>query len=504
MLPRPIRQERDAGRPPRAESPEVHNGNRFTAGGIALGRPGAWAPAGREPRAPAAEGSDGPVETSSRDPWELNEPAVEPGGPVGLHEGSHAAQALPRPSPRPRTRRTSGPTPGGREGADPLLPASRLRSRTPRGRSRRSGRRPGTRGSSVTPTSSSRRTRVDPEGRGSRVLLRARILKTVAIPPERARRHGRPDQGRRGRRPRPSWSQDAEGQQGVPRLSSPHEDTHIDEAWDSLSDPSLGWSGSSERGASRVTKPLRRRSRGRRRAREDRGAAKKWDDDDLGPLRTRCAPAHLHRTRGRKRRSTTSRKGKLPARQRRPGRQSPPMSLWDAGVDLGATLAKAVAVPVDRPLESFETFVAPAGDDASSTPSSSVTRSGTSPPPAAAPARWPTASPPPGASRSSTSSPRGGPASPPHGPRRPRPAAPAPPRQPRDGDLDPPDGRGRQVARVGGTALGGGTLRGLGRLLLGTDDHERLVALAATGDRRRVDLLVGDLYRPGGIALCPT
>ena len=59
------------------------------------------------------------------------------------------------------------------------------------------------------------------------------------------------------------------------------------------------------------------------------------------------------------------------------------------------------------------------------------------------------------------------------------------------------------VARVGGTALGGGTLRGLGRLLLGTDDHDRLVALAATGDRRHVDLLVGDLYRPGGIALVP-
>ncbi len=39
------------------------------------------------------------------------------------------------------------------------------------------------------------------------------------------------------------------------------------------------------------------------------------------------------------------------------------MSVWDVGVDLGATLAKAVAVPVDRPLESFETFVAPAGDE---------------------------------------------------------------------------------------------------------------------------------------------
>ncbi len=39
------------------------------------------------------------------------------------------------------------------------------------------------------------------------------------------------------------------------------------------------------------------------------------------------------------------------------------MSLWDAGVDLGATLAKAVAVPADRPLGAFETFVAPASDE---------------------------------------------------------------------------------------------------------------------------------------------
>lgn len=57
------------------------------------------------------------------------------------------------------------------------------------------------------------------------------------------------------------------------------------------------------------------------------------------------------------------------------------------------------------------------------------------------------------------------------------------------------------VDRVGGTALGGGTLRGLGRLLLGEDDHVTLVDLARKGDRRRVDLLVGDLYEPGEISL---
>ncbi len=62
------------------------------------------------------------------------------------------------------------------------------------------------------------------------------------------------------------------------------------------------------------------------------------------------------------------------------------------------------------------------------------------------------------------------------------------------------DGSGK-VSRVGGTALGGGTLRGLGRLLLGEDGHEALIELARGGDRRKVDLLVGDLYGPGEISL---
>jgi type II pantothenate kinase len=51
------------------------------------------------------------------------------------------------------------------------------------------------------------------------------------------------------------------------------------------------------------------------------------------------------------------------------------------------------------------------------------------------------------------------------------------------------------VTRVGGTALGGGTMLGLGRLLLGADSFSALAALAVQGDRRRVDLLVGDVYR---------
>jgi type II pantothenate kinase len=49
-------------------------------------------------------------------------------------------------------------------------------------------------------------------------------------------------------------------------------------------------------------------------------------------------------------------------------------------------------------------------------------------------------------------------------------------------------------ARVGGTAVGGGTFMGLGRLLLGESSFEGLAALAAAGDRREVDLLVRDVY----------
>lgn len=48
--------------------------------------------------------------------------------------------------------------------------------------------------------------------------------------------------------------------------------------------------------------------------------------------------------------------------------------------------------------------------------------------------------------------------------------------------------------RLGGTALGGGTLLGLGRALLGTDDFEALCRLAARGDRWRVDLSLADIY----------
>lgn len=55
--------------------------------------------------------------------------------------------------------------------------------------------------------------------------------------------------------------------------------------------------------------------------------------------------------------------------------------------------------------------------------------------------------------------------------------------------------------RAGGTALGGGTLLGLGAVLLGTSRFEEVVALARQGDRRRVDLLVGDIDPDGVIPL---
>jgi type II pantothenate kinase len=60
---------------------------------------------------------------------------------------------------------------------------------------------------------------------------------------------------------------------------------------------------------------------------------------------------------------------------------------------------------------------------------------------------------------------------------------------------------GVSVSRVGGTALGGGTLLGLSAGLLGTGEFQEIVALAARGSRRSVDLLVSDIYPAGGIAL---
>jgi len=47
---------------------------------------------------------------------------------------------------------------------------------------------------------------------------------------------------------------------------------------------------------------------------------------------------------------------------------------------------------------------------------------------------------------------------------------------------------------VGGTSLGGGTLWGLMSLLTDCKDFDEMLALAATGDNSKVDMLVGDIY----------
>jgi type II pantothenate kinase len=51
-----------------------------------------------------------------------------------------------------------------------------------------------------------------------------------------------------------------------------------------------------------------------------------------------------------------------------------------------------------------------------------------------------------------------------------------------------------RATRVGGTALGGGTLTGLGALLLGVERFDEIASLAARGCRGEVDLLLGDVY----------
>jgi type II pantothenate kinase len=57
--------------------------------------------------------------------------------------------------------------------------------------------------------------------------------------------------------------------------------------------------------------------------------------------------------------------------------------------------------------------------------------------------------------------------------------------------------RGTKTTHLGGSAVGGGTLIGLGQLLLGTDDPRSLADLAVQGDLTRVDLTVGDIIGSG-------
>jgi len=50
-----------------------------------------------------------------------------------------------------------------------------------------------------------------------------------------------------------------------------------------------------------------------------------------------------------------------------------------------------------------------------------------------------------------------------------------------------------KYTHVGGTGLGGGSIRGLGRRILGLPDPEDISALAAKGDLHNVDICIGDL-----------
>ena len=54
---------------------------------------------------------------------------------------------------------------------------------------------------------------------------------------------------------------------------------------------------------------------------------------------------------------------------------------------------------------------------------------------------------------------------------------------------------------MGGTALGGGTLLGLGSALTGATAFEDLCALARRGHRSHIDLMIADIYGEGEIGL---
>lgn len=59
------------------------------------------------------------------------------------------------------------------------------------------------------------------------------------------------------------------------------------------------------------------------------------------------------------------------------------------------------------------------------------------------------------------------------------------------------------VTHIGGIGIGGGTMAGLSRLLLGTDDFKEIVELANKGDIRNIDLTIGDVCR-GDLPDLPT
>lgn len=60
---------------------------------------------------------------------------------------------------------------------------------------------------------------------------------------------------------------------------------------------------------------------------------------------------------------------------------------------------------------------------------------------------------------------------------------------------------GADVTRLGGTALGGGTILGLASALISVHSFPEVAALAREGSRKSVDLLVSDIYREGDFEL---
>jgi len=52
---------------------------------------------------------------------------------------------------------------------------------------------------------------------------------------------------------------------------------------------------------------------------------------------------------------------------------------------------------------------------------------------------------------------------------------------------------GQDIHRVGGIGIGGGTLQGLSRLLLNTDDIQQVARLAEKGDLSKINLSIGDI-----------
>ncbi|MFH0942795.1 MAG: hypothetical protein V1810_01335 [Candidatus Beckwithbacteria bacterium] len=62
--------------------------------------------------------------------------------------------------------------------------------------------------------------------------------------------------------------------------------------------------------------------------------------------------------------------------------------------------------------------------------------------------------------------------------------------------------KNQPIMHLGGTGVGGGTLLGLGKLLLKTNKVEKIFKLAGKGDKAKVDLTVGDVVGQG-IGLLP-